>query len=636
MNRREFLYLPLAASAAASASPSDAPFELPSRQLHLDFHTSELVPEVGADFNEREFASSLAAARVNSINVFAKCHHGYAYYASEIATPHPSMKGDLLAAMLRACRSLPGFRVNYYYSLARDVLQSRLHPEWLSLDSQGKPITDNWPSICLNSPYFDQVLRENREIVAKYNCDGAFFDITRIPPDGCYCRWCTADRQRLGLTNDIPRFNQLVIRRVEQALFDLVRQPPHAQASVFFNSRPVLALRGELPAFTHLETESRHFQTHVRYVRTLTRDYVGMAGDFEGPKNDAALEYECFSFVANGAKSCIRDQLKPSGRLDAATCRRIGAVYRKLEALETWTTGCRAVADIGVVVTEATVDQQFTNMLLELHQQFDVLDPDADFALYKVLILPDEIAPNARLIQKIERFLERGGALLSTGRSLLDEASGRFALSALGVRFKGASRSAGEYPLLKPDAFPGIENASLTLFERGLSVEVASPDVEVLASYGRPHDRTAAEAASDQPLITRNGRVIYIAYPVFRSAAGGYEVLKRVVGQLIQLLLPRPSVIAPNLPSAARVTMLEQRIPGQTRRIVHLLCYPMSGGIIEKPGLLENVQLSVSLPQHPLGVVLVPSEQPLEFKHNEFYTTFTVPRVAGHQAIAFE
>ena len=72
--------------------------------------------------------------------------------------------------------------------------------------------------------------------------------------------------------------------------------------------------------------------------------------------------------------------------------------------------------------------------------------------------------------------------------------------------------------------------------------------------------------------------------------------------------------------------MLEQRTQGNLRRIVHVLC----------DGVLENIQLSVSLPQHPLGVVLIPSEKPLEFKHNEFYTTFVVPRIEGHQAIAFE
>ena len=116
---------------------------------------------------------------------------------------------------------------------------------------------------------------------------------------------------------------------------------------------------------------------------------------------------------------------------------------------------------------------------------------------------------------------------------------------------------------------------------------------------------------------------------------------KQVIGELIKMLMPRPSVIAPNLPSTAQVTMLEQRTQGNLRRIVHLLHYPLTRrapdiDVIEEPGLLENVQLSVSLPQHPLGVVLIPSEKPLEFTHNEFYTTFVVPRVYGHQAIVFE
>ena len=33
---------------------------LPFRQIHLDFHTSEAIPDVGADFDPDEFAATLA------------------------------------------------------------------------------------------------------------------------------------------------------------------------------------------------------------------------------------------------------------------------------------------------------------------------------------------------------------------------------------------------------------------------------------------------------------------------------------------------------------------------------------------------------------------------------------------------
>lgn len=55
---------------------------LPFRQIHLDFHTSEAMDGVGADFDPDEFADTLAAAHVNSVTCFARCHHGWLYYHS--------------------------------------------------------------------------------------------------------------------------------------------------------------------------------------------------------------------------------------------------------------------------------------------------------------------------------------------------------------------------------------------------------------------------------------------------------------------------------------------------------------------------------------------------------------------------
>jgi hypothetical protein len=680
LTRRQLVWVPIAAGATALAARAadETPVELSTRQVHLDFHTSELIPDVAADFDEREFVRTLTDARVNSINVFAKCHHGYSYYETRIGSIHPSLKIDLLGAMVRSCKAA-GIRVNYYYSLVWDVLQSRQHPEWLVVGKDGKPIggppTDAWPWLCMNSPYLDLAIRANHEIAGRYAVNGAFFDILKMPETGCYCEWCVRDRKRIGLGDDMFRHNKIIAGRVESALYSLVRVPK-PQASVFFNSRSVIGMRDELQYFTHLEIESlptggwgyTHFQHRVRYMRTLGKDCVGMTGrfhkswgDFGGLKNQAALEYECLNFVANGVKACIGDQLHPRGRLDPATYQRIGAVYKKLESIEKWTQGCRAVADIGVIATAATnpemaaskvpvVDQGFTNMLVELHQQFDVLDLDSDFALYKLLIVPDEIRPSARLIARLEEYVNRGGALIVTGTSLLD--GGRFATRLMGVTYEGPAKFAGEYMVLKTATFGDLAETTYFLYQPGVSIK-AEPGTEVLATYGHPyfdrspehfmsHKQTPMERISDEPLITRKDRVVYIANPFFRSyARDGYGIQKQVVGELIRMLMPRPSVIAPNLPSTAQVTMLEQRTQGNLRRIVHILYYPLTRrapdiDIIEEPGLIENIQLSVSLPQHPLGVVLIPSERPLEFKHNEFYTTFTVPRVFGHQAIVFE
>ena len=57
---------------------------LPSRQVHLDFHTSEHIPGVGAKFDAANFQAALKLGRLNSITVTAKCHHGWSYYPTGV------------------------------------------------------------------------------------------------------------------------------------------------------------------------------------------------------------------------------------------------------------------------------------------------------------------------------------------------------------------------------------------------------------------------------------------------------------------------------------------------------------------------------------------------------------------------
>ncbi|MEM3155494.1 MAG: alpha-L-fucosidase, partial [Nitrososphaerota archaeon] len=102
------------------------------RQVHLDFHTSPLIPDVAADFNPEEFADTLSRAFVNSVTVFAKCHHGMSYYDTRIGVKHPSLRIDLLREMVDACHRR-GIRVAAYYSVCWDSYMGEEHPEWLQI-----------------------------------------------------------------------------------------------------------------------------------------------------------------------------------------------------------------------------------------------------------------------------------------------------------------------------------------------------------------------------------------------------------------------------------------------------------------------------------------------------------------------
>ncbi|MBL0158258.1 MAG: beta-galactosidase trimerization domain-containing protein [Bryobacterales bacterium] len=151
------------------------------------------------------------------------------------------------------------------------------------------------------------------------------------------------------------------------------------------------------------------------------------------------------------------DQLHPRGRLDKVTYARIGKTYEKIEALEPYARGTQAIADIGVISTalfntESTqkitpADQGFTNMLVELHQQFNVIDLAEDFLPYKLLILPDEIAPSKALLDKLDAFVAAGGAVLASAASLLDPKMFWFYWKPLGIRYQGKATFHGEYLL---------------------------------------------------------------------------------------------------------------------------------------------------------------------------------------------
>ena len=56
---------------------------LASRQVHLDFHTSEGIPGVGRKFDKKQWQKALRLGGINSVTVFAKCHHGWSYHPTE-------------------------------------------------------------------------------------------------------------------------------------------------------------------------------------------------------------------------------------------------------------------------------------------------------------------------------------------------------------------------------------------------------------------------------------------------------------------------------------------------------------------------------------------------------------------------
>jgi hypothetical protein len=671
--------------------------DLRFRQIHLDFHTSKLIQGIGSQFDPEEFAATLEKARVDSITCFARCHHGWIYYDTKINPErrHPHLVTNLLKEQIEACHAR-AIRVPIYTTVQWDHYTASRHPDWLTMDEKGCIVgtppfeAGFYRELCLNSPYVETFLKPHvQEILETLPTDGLFLDIVR--PVACACRHCREKMEAEGMEPSDARarrqFGLLTVNRFKQDMTRFVRQF-NAECSIFYNAGHVgTRHRPVASAYTHFELESLpsggwgylHFPLAMRYARTLGLDCLGMTGkfhtswgDFHSFKNEAALQYECFRMLALGAQCSIGDQLHPLGRIDRHVYELVESVYSQVEKKEPWCRKARPVTEIGVLTPEEFHGAEIgglppalmgiTRMLEESAHQFDIVDSASDLARFKVVVLPDAIPVSAELADKLQAYLDGGGALLASFEAGMNGEKTAFTLQALGVRLKseGPRDLNGElvrgkiydradyveYVLPQGALGKGLAETEVALYIRGMDVE-AEPDAEVLMSKVLPyfdrtyqhfcsHRQTPSSGQAGGPAVVKNGRVIYFANPIFSE----YNVVaprweKQLVLNALALLLPEP-LVRHTGPSTLQVTVNEQA--ADKRWVVHLLHYiperrSQTIDIIEDVIPLDDIDISVRVPGTVTGVVCVPEATSLTYRQVGDRVEFTLPRLVGHQMI---
>ena len=182
---------------------------------------------------------------------------------------------------------------------------------------------------------------------------------------------------------------------------------------VDFNGQGVYGLGERVPFMDNIDIEALptaewgyyDFPTVVRYTRNFGLTTYGMTGrfkaswaDFGGLKLPAQLDVELASIVANGARCDIGDQMPPSGRLDPAVYHVIGKSYGRIKAIEPYLERAAPVTEAALIVGGLPLDAPGTDgnyglvkLLIESRVQFDVVEPDAAWERYGLVILPEEM-----------------------------------------------------------------------------------------------------------------------------------------------------------------------------------------------------------------------------------------------------
>lgn len=655
---------------------------MPFRQIHLDFHTSPDIPAVAADFDAGRFADRLARAHVNSVTIFARCHHGYLYYPTQ-AHPervHPTLqRPNLLVEQIEALHAR-GIRCPIYTTVQWDEFTANEHPEWLHLDADGtvmgtKPFEPGfYRFLDVSHPGYRAFLEAH--VADLFDClptvDGIFFDIVQARPSVAP-HWI-AGMDAAGHDPESPTDRAAFAQRAMDAWKLEMTRFVHERSvdcSVFYNAGHIGPhQRGGLDAYTHLEIESlpsggwgyMHFPTTASYVRSLGKPSLGMTGkfhtqwgDFHSYKNPAALEFECFKMLAYGSACSVGDQLHPRGELDDATYDLIGGVYGSVEAKEPWCVGTRPVAEVAVLSAEefevpgqggkeTGAARGAVRLLEELGVQFDTVDSSAPLDGYRAVVMPDAIEVDDALAGRLAAFVEAGGAILASGRSGLDHEA--FSRDVLGVRLVGDAAWSPDF--LVPGALDdGLPDTGHAMYLRGVELE-ALPGTEVLSQVQRPyfnrtwrhfcsHMHAPSNFETAYPGVAQRGRAITFAHPVFSQYdASAPRWCKTLVDNALRRLIGG-RLVEHDGPSTASVHLLDQ--PAEGRYVLHALHYvPVRKGeidVIEDRVPLNDLRLTLRLPRPATSAEVVPDGGSVSIQDaGDGAQRLTLPVVNGHAMVA--
>jgi len=669
-------------------------FDLRYRQVHLDFHTSPDIPGIGARFDADRFADTLAAAGVDSVTCFARCHHGYLYYQTQTHPErvHPQLEvKDLLEQQIAACHARD-IRVPVYTTVQYDEYTANAHRDWLAIEPDGSfrgtaPLEAGFYRVCdVLHPGYRRFLREHiADIFASLGrLDGLFLDIVGLR-DSVAPHWIESmDRRGFDPEDPTDRYRHCVevIDEWKLETTEFIKSLPQYadDCTIFYNAGHVGPRhRTTLAAYSHYELESlpsggwgyTHFPLAMRFAEGLSPQHpcLGMTGkfhtawgDFSSYKNPAALQFECFQMLSLNARCSIGDQLPPDGQIDEATYDLIAKAYRSVEAKEPWCRGARGVREVGVLTPEefagqasgqfaATTERQpvemigLVHMLQELHLQFDILDTSRDFDGYKLLILPDRVPVDVELRAKLRAYLDKGGKLIASYASGLNREGEGFALDEMGVEFVGESAYSPDF-ILPGEAFDaGLPHTGHVMYRRGLEVKAvggAMPLANVEVPYFNrtwrhfcSHRHTPSSRKSAYPGVVESaaGHAVYFSHPIFSQYHDNAPLwCKKLVAAAVHRLVG-DTMVRTNGPSTLLVNVNEQI--DEQRYVLHLLHYiPERRGkafdIIEDVIPLHDVQLDVKLPRHVASARLVPAGDPLDFERQGDRVSLTVPKVDGH------
>ena len=650
----------------------------PRRQVHLDFHTSPDIPGIGSRFDKKQFQAALKTANLESITVFAKCHHGYCYYPTEVGTMHPGLDFDLCGAMVDAAHEI-GVRAPIYITAGWCELDAQTHPEWIakkapdelhSTTPRKKSREDgpdapmgfcSWDNLCLNDGEYCQHIYEITEEVCKRykDVDGLFYDIC-MAGNSCYCDECVKGMREMGLDpakEDDAKHYFIIKRQTFQKKCGEIMRKYHPDGTIFFNGGGANIDKAAYHEFhTHFEMEDLPtawggydaLPVRAKYFSRSGKPYIGMTGkfhlnwgEFGGFKCKEALKYEVAAMAMYGAGCSIGDHLHPDGEMEMQTYENIGYAYAYQEKIEPFCFGGEPTAKLGLVMSrKKSVMENLSKIMMENQIDYDIVF--GDFERFETIIVPEEELLDETGLQELKAYIARGGKVLFYGKALVHD--GAFAIDC-GAEYVGEPAFDCDFIFTDMEFSQELPKAPMLCMLPAQRIKAT--EGQVLAKALQPYfSRTGAHFCGHRntphnkngevlPVIVRKGNVVYMAHSMPELyALEGSLYHKRYFMLALSQVYDGGALRVEGLGSEGRVTMIRQA--EQNRYCVNMVyASPSKRGeayIIEDILPVYNVKLQLNVPETIKKAWLGVTGEELTVVDN----TVVVPKLECHASVVLE
>ena len=655
---------------------------IPLRQVHLDFHTSPAINGIGSKFSKEQFQAALKKGKVQSITVFAKCHHGLCYYPTKLGKTHPGLDFDLLGEMIDAAHEI-GVRAPIYITAGYSEYDAEAHPEWIARKPDGSLDTTrdlsiapetplphfSWNKLCLNDgTYCQHIYDLTEEICQRYKkVDGIFYDIVFHTTSWiCLCDECKKGIKEMGMNpesiGDARKYFVLKHLDFTSKCNEIIKKY-HKDATIFYNSGGAELNRPEYyPCSTHYEMEDlptawggyNKMPPKAKFFSTLGRYYLGMTGkfhhnwgEFGGFKPKEALKFEIATMALYGAGVSIGDQLYPDGLMDEQTYENIGYAYSYHEKIEEYCYGGEYVNNLGVYYT-VNNEQIYGISDILLENQIDYrFIINNDYTGLDAAVFPSGVILDEAGLKALNEFIIKGGKVLLIGSALLKD--GKFQID-VGAEYKGEGKFDCDYilpgkelltltelpktPFLSYFVSPIIENKDATVY-----AEVCQPFFSRTHGHFCSHQNTPYDKNADKsPALLKKGNVAYISHnipKIYKEKASVYH--RRYFLAALKLLGYKP-LLNVNLYSGGRVTALKQA--DKNRYCVNMVyASPVKRGfveIIDEILPIYNIKTKLSVPEKINRVYDPITGKEYTFTQENGVCSFTVDELNCHKTVVLE